>query len=176
MKIGLGRWCWVLLGKNNGHNTRIINAYNPCKNKNVNSGTSYQQQRRYFLTKKKDLTCPLILFHKHLVRQIKQWQALGDRIILFMDHNEHVTNGPIGKKLGDKDGLDLREAVVKYTGKSPGATFFCGSKPINGMWVSSDLEISNACVMPFGYRVGNHRALVLDVPLESLMGLTLLRS
>jgi hypothetical protein len=148
----------------------INTAYNPCKNKNMNSWTSYQQQRRYFKTKKKDLTCPLILFRKHLVRQIKQWQASGDRIILCMDHNEHVTNRPIGKELGDKDELDLQEAVVKYTGKSPGATFFCGYKPINRMWVSSNLEISNACVMPFGYGVGNHRVFVLDVPLVSLIG------
>jgi hypothetical protein len=130
---GLGRWCWVLLGRNNGHNTHIITGNNPCKNKKVKLGTSYQQQRRYFITKKKDLSCPLILFCKHLVRQIKQWRASGDRIILFMDHNEHVTNGPIGKELGDKDGLDLREAIIKYTGKSPGATFFRGSKPIDGM-------------------------------------------
>ncbi len=27
---GLGKWCWVLLGGNNGHNTQIITAYNPC--------------------------------------------------------------------------------------------------------------------------------------------------
>jgi hypothetical protein len=27
-------------------------AYNPCKNKNVNSGTTYQQQQGYFITKK----------------------------------------------------------------------------------------------------------------------------
>jgi hypothetical protein len=167
---GLGRWCWVLLGGNNGRNMQIIMAYNPCKNKNVNLGTSYQQQRRYFITKKKDLTCPLILFHKHLVRKIKQWQASGDRIILCMDHNEHVINGPIGKELGDKDGLDLREAVVQHTGQSPGATFVRGSRLINGMWVSSDLEISNACVMPFGYGIGNHCAFILDVPLESLIG------
>ena len=42
---GLGQWSWILLGGAEGHNTRIITAYNPCKNKNVNSGTSYQQQR-----------------------------------------------------------------------------------------------------------------------------------
>ncbi len=37
---GLGRWCWILLGGNNGHQTIIITAYNPCKNKIVNSGTT----------------------------------------------------------------------------------------------------------------------------------------
>jgi hypothetical protein len=38
------------------------------------------------------------------------------------------------------------------------------------MWVSGDLDISNALLMLFGFGVGNHRAFVLDVPLESLIG------
>jgi hypothetical protein len=50
---GLRRWSWILLGGAEGHNTRIITAYNPCRNKNVNSGTSYQQQCRYFITKRR---------------------------------------------------------------------------------------------------------------------------
>ena len=70
---GLGRWSWILLGGNNKHQTRIISAYNPCKNKNVNSETTYQQQRRYFITRKKDLTCPLTLFWRNLIKQIKTW-------------------------------------------------------------------------------------------------------
>jgi hypothetical protein len=39
------------------------------------------------------------------------------------------------------------------------------------MWVSSDLDISNACVMPFGYGLGNHHAFILNVPLKLLIGL-----
>ncbi len=69
--------------------------YNPCRSKNTNLGTTYQQQRRYFITKKRDLTCPIVLFRKHFIKQVKEWQAAGDRIILFMDHNEHVINGPL---------------------------------------------------------------------------------
>jgi hypothetical protein len=80
---GLGRWSWILLGGAEGHKTRIITTYNPCKNKNVNSGTSYQQQRQHFITKKKDLTCPLILFRKHLITLIKQWRVAGDRLVLL---------------------------------------------------------------------------------------------
>jgi hypothetical protein len=88
-----------------------------------------------------------------------------------MDHNEHVIKGPMGKDLGDRNGLDLQEAIVQHTGTSPGATFFRGSKPIDGMWVSSNIDISNACVMPFGYGMDNHHAFILDVPLELLIGL-----
>ena len=167
---GLERWCWVLLGGNNGHQTRIISAYNSCKNKTVYSGTTYQQQRRYFITQKKDLTCPQTLFWRNLIKQIRSWRESGDKIILFMDHNKHVTNGPLGRELGNRNGLDLREAIVQHTGTSPGATFFHGSKPIDRMWVSGDLDISNAYVMPFGYGAGNHCAFVLDIPLESLIG------
>jgi hypothetical protein len=168
---GLGQWCWILLGGNNGHQTRIITAYNPCKNKAVNSGTTYQQQRWYYITKKRDLTCPRKIFWRDLIKQMKSWREAGDRIILFMDHNEHVTNGPLGKELGNKNGLNMREAIIQLTGASPGATFFRGSKPIDGMWVSGNPNISNACVMPFGFGVGDHRAFVLDIPLESMIGI-----
>jgi hypothetical protein len=89
-------------------------------------GTTYQQQRQYFITKKRDLSCPLVLFQKHLVKWIKEWREAGERIILFMDHNKHVIKGPLGRELADKKGLDLRESIVQHTGASPGATFFCG--------------------------------------------------
>jgi hypothetical protein len=67
-EAGLGRWSWILMGGTNGHNTRIITAYNPCKNKNINSGTSYQQQCRYLIRRKKDLTFPLVLFRRDLIK------------------------------------------------------------------------------------------------------------
>ncbi len=55
--------------------------------------------------------------------------------------------------------------------KRPGASFFCSSKSIDGLWVSSNLDISNACVMPFGYGVGDHRVFILDIPIESLVSI-----
>jgi hypothetical protein len=132
---GLGRWSWILLDGMNGHNTWVITAYNPCKNRNMNLGTMYQQQQRYFITKKKDLTCPLVLFRNHLIKQIKEWHAAGDRIILFRDHNKHVINGQLGNVLADKERLDLQEAIMQHTGTSPSVTFFQGSRPINRLWI-----------------------------------------
>ena len=37
--------------------------------------------------------------------------------------------------------------------------------------MSKDLDISNACVMPFGFGIGDHCAFILDIPLESLVGI-----
>jgi hypothetical protein len=168
---GLGHWSWILFGGSNDHKTRLVTAYNPCKNKVVHSGMSYQQQLRYFVMKKKDLTCPLIMFRQQLMKQLKKWRAEGDRILLFMDHNEHVYDRALGRALSNSTGLNLQEVILQHTGTRTGATFFRGSKPIDGLWAySSDLEISNACVTPFGYGLGDHQAFILDITLESLVG------
>jgi hypothetical protein len=167
---GLGRWSWILLRGSDGHMTRLITAYNPCKSGKANSGTLYQQQRRHFIVRKKDLTCPRTLFRRHLTATITKWRAAGERIILFMDHNEHAYDGMLGRALSDREGLNLREVILDTTGVQMGATYFRGSHPIDGLWASADLDISNACVMPFGYGVGDHCAFILDIPLESLVG------
>jgi hypothetical protein len=120
--------------------------------------------------KKKDLTCPLTLLHQHLTTAIRKWRAAGERIVLFMDHNEHVYDDPLGKDLSDREGLNLSKVIFKHTVLQTGALFFWDSKPVDGLWASSDLDISNACVMPFGYGVGDHHAFVLDNPPESLVG------
>jgi hypothetical protein len=174
-KEGLGRWSWILFRGSDGHMTRLITAYNPCKSGRVNSGMSYQQQQQYFIMNKKDLTCPRTLFWRHLTAAIAKWRDAGERIVLFMDHNKHVYDGVLGKALSNRNGLNLQEVILKQTGAPTGATFFRGLQPIDGLWASDNLDISNACVMPFGYRVGNHRAFVLDIPLQSLVGVNSVR-
>ena len=67
---GLGRWSWILLGGSDGHMTRLITVYNPCKSGKANSGTLYQQQRRYFIMKRKDLTCSRTMFRRHFTATI----------------------------------------------------------------------------------------------------------
>ncbi len=111
------------------------------------------------------------MFRTQLIKQLKQWRDGGERIILFMDHNEHAIKGALGIALADKDGLDMREVVVQHTGAHPGATFFCGSKLIDGFWVTNNLDVSNVSVMPFGYGVGDHRAFIVDIPIELLVGI-----
>ncbi len=123
-KEGLGRCSWILFGGSDGHNTRMITAYNPCKNKKVNSGTSFQQQRRYFIMKKKDLTRLLILFRQQLTLEIRRWRASRDRIMLFMYHNENVYDGALRKALSNREGLNLNEVILTHTRSQTCATFF----------------------------------------------------
>jgi hypothetical protein len=89
-----------------------------------------------------------------------------------MDNNKHTYDQPLGRAFADMSGLGLCKAVLHHTGTQTGGTFFRGSKLIDGLWVSSDIDTANVFVMPFGYGVGNHRMFVLDVTLESLIGKT----
>ncbi len=96
-KEGLGRWSWILFGGSEGHTTRLITAYNPCKSGRVNSGTSYQQQRRYFIMNKKDLTCPQMLFRRHLTAAIAKWRDAVNKSSCSWTTTSRSTMGCSGK-------------------------------------------------------------------------------
>ncbi len=101
---------------------------------------------------------------------MKQWQAVGERLVLCLDANENIYRAELGWQLTDLHGLEMQEVVGNFTGKRLGATFFRGSEPINAIWVTSDLDVAHACVMPVGYGVGNHRLFVVDFATASMIG------
>jgi hypothetical protein len=122
-KMGLGRWSVMTL-QGIGVRTRIICGYNPCGNAKLNSGTTYQQHRRYFVTMKKDITCPRKPFHNDLMKQLNKWRREGDCLVVCMDPNEEIYKKSLGKSLTSSEGLNMVEVVGEFTGKRIGATFF----------------------------------------------------
>ena len=169
-ETGLGRWTYMRFVGADGKSTYVVSGYNPCSNKKVDSGTTYQQHRRYLIEKENDLTCPRKRFREDLVRKLKEWRKEGNRLIVCLDANEDIYLESIGRELSNLTGLGLQEVVSQFTGKRLGATFFRGSKPIDGVWATGDLEVVNACVMPVGYGVGDHRLFVVDFTIESMVG------
>jgi hypothetical protein len=120
---GLGRQTVMTL-KGDGVRTRVVCGYKPCGSGKLNSGTTYQQQRRYFVTKEKNLTFPRKRFHDDLMRQLEKWHLEGDRLIVCMDANEDIYRKSLGKSLTRMDGLNMLEVVGEFTGKRIGSTFF----------------------------------------------------
>jgi hypothetical protein len=92
-----------------------------------------------------------------------------------MDANEDIYRKSIGRTLTSKNGLDMSEVVGDFTGKKLGATFFRGSKPIDGVWATRDLNVTHACVMPAGFGVGDHRMFIVDIQESSIVGTSPLR-
>ena len=119
--------------------------------------------------KEKDRTCPRTRFKNDLLAQLRKWREQGDRLIVCMDVNEDIYRKSIGKTLTMLEGLQMIEAIGNYTGKKIGATLFRGTKPIDGVWVTSDVVIIGACVMPDGYGIGDHRLFVLEFLTSSLI-------
>ena len=152
----------MVLRGSDGITTRLVCGYNPCASAKKATRSSYQQQRRYFITKEKDRTCPRKRFQDDLIRQLVQWRKQGKRLIVCMDANEDIYKNSIGKALvGNKD-LCMGEAVGDFIGKKLGATFLRGTKPIDRVWTTADVVITGACVMPAGFGIGDHRLFVLS--------------
>ncbi len=73
-----------------------------------------------------------------------------DKLIVCLDANKDIYRKLIGKALTDINGLAMKEVVGEFTCQLVGPSFFWGSKPIDGVWASSEIIILNACIMPAG--------------------------
>ncbi len=91
-------------------------------------------------------------------------------MVLCLDANENIYRAELGRQLTDLHGLGMKEVVGDFTGRRLGATFFRGSEPINAIWATSDLEVAHACVMPVGYKVGDHHLFLVDFSTASMIG------
>ena len=79
-----------------------------------------------------------------------------------------MKNGQLARMLRCPD-LDMKDAVKSRIETDGPTTFVRGSRQIDGAWVTPDVEISAACFLPFFFGVGDHRAILLDIPQHSLI-------
>lgn len=155
----------------NKHYLNVLCGYIPCSNNKPDSELVYQQHRRFYVEKQHDETCPQVQFREDLLKVLMRWREEEKAsVIVCLDANEDIYRKSLGKALGDENGLNMMEVVGEFTGKRVGATFFRGSKPIDGVWCTWDVVVSNACVMPVGYGVGDHRMFVVDFCAASMVG------
>jgi hypothetical protein len=75
---------------------------------------------------------------------LEEWRQDRDRLIICLDTNKEIYIKSIGKALTNDKGLNMSEVVGDFTGKCIRATFFCGSKPIDGVWAMQDIVITQA--------------------------------
>ncbi len=92
--------------------------------------------------------------------------------MVCLDANEDIYRKSLGKTLTSLDGLAMKEVVEEFTGRKIGPTYFRGSKPIDAIWATSDVQVAGACIMPAGYGIGDHRLFVVDFVTSSLIGLS----
>ena len=164
----LGRWASWVLSNTPTHRTRMVVAYCPGRSRRDGLKTVYQQHLRYIQHHQLQAT-PYQLFVDDLTNQIKCWTKAGDRITLFIDANEHITKGLIHAQLTSND-VGLKEISHRSWGPSPPHTHINGSIPIDGIFASPELEVSNCLLLSFHESVGDHRSMIVEVSTRSLLG------
>jgi hypothetical protein len=91
--------------------------------------TFYQQHARY-MTRYGLLENLRELFQANILASITRWIKSGNRIILFIDMNDHILTGNLPIELSR---LGLQEATHKHWEDLEPRTFVYGNgKPING--------------------------------------------
>jgi hypothetical protein len=116
--------------------------------------------------------CPHTRFKEDLISQLKKWRKEGDRLIVCLDANEDIYKKAIRKSLTNINGLAMKEVVGKFTCTPIGTTFFRRSKPIDGVWATSDIMVCNVTIMPAGYGIGDHQLFVIDFVSSNIIGTT----
>lgn len=165
----LGRWASWSFHSNPDHRTRVITAYCPGTRKNEGLQTVYTQHLNEINSIGLDTT-PYSLFVNDLLQAIRCWRAAGDRIILFIDVNEHVLRGTLARQLIHLS-IGLKEVTSSFwpSGTEP-HTHFRGSQPIDGIYVSPEIETTGLLSLSFHEGVGDHRTMIVDFSSASMVG------
>ena len=151
---GLGRWSWYILEGAPGHKTRVITACAPCGDANSGESTVYAQHMNYIRHKglRTDLKS---IFRDDLLGALRIWRGNGERTIMMMDANEHVSDGKMCKQLRQSD-IDMHPAVDTTTLGTFPNIWFRGKIDIDDIWISSNLDVIAASSLPFHGNIGDH--------------------
>jgi hypothetical protein len=168
-KTGLGRWVWMRYKGKGGMHLRVVGAYRP-NSKGEGENTVYMQHQRYLLVQK-DPRDSQMAFHQDLEQAIKTWSAVGDHIVIALDANDDLQNGPV-KRLMARQGL--QEAILTKHRDKPTVATYNGNhdrKPIDGIFATRDIKITAGGYYAFNEAIQSpHRALWVDIDLDSIFG------
>lgn len=158
---GMGRWCSTTFNGKNGRRLRVISAYRCVSNKT--GVLSVWSQQRLWLDQHRDDIDPRDAFTRDLVREIENWIANGDIIVLGLDLNENIISADFTMQMTN---LGLCEVLTHKHGTTPN-TYIRGSVAIDGIYVSPLLANSLCGLLPF---LGDHRPSWIDIPFHLIFG------
>lgn len=166
---GLGRWTWIRTQGKNQKFVRFISAYRPVDNK-IGESSVWNQHMRFWTEEGRKID-PIQAFDDDLITELTTWFNEGDTLILGMDYNTDIRQGPLQaafKELNMKEGI-----LTNHPGKSPPATQNTNRTrtPIDGIWMSAGIDVLASGYWEFGGACpSDHRGLWIDVDKDSVLG------
>ncbi len=111
---------------------------------------------------------PRNLFQEYMVAAITKWRERRERLIIFINMNEHILHGVLPKKFFQ---LGLQEAMhTHWDGPEPRTFVYGDGHPIDGVYHTPDLKIALLILLSFHEGVGDHRTVIIDVTTSSAIG------
>ncbi len=99
----------------------------------------------------------------------RAWQAVGEEIILFIDVNKNVYNGPLTKALRG-EGLLMEEQTLRSTGKDAPHSHCTGKMAIVGTYATPGIVCTNSHFSSHGTGVGDHWFQLHDFDAHTVLG------
>lgn len=113
---------------------------------------------------------PRRLFELDFHAALRTWKSKGERLLVFMDVNEHVINGKFMRRLMEDSMLDLVEETHRHWEEEPAHTYINGKDPIDCGLRTKDVEITGFLMQPYSRSVGDHRTIILDATTLTMVG------
>jgi hypothetical protein len=118
---GLARWAWHHYQGKNGIALRVVSAYQPNGPGTGGPYTVYTQHVRHLCSgDKNNLHDPQTVFIEDLKTQLQDWIDTGDQIVVGIDANDDLCNGPVNTMF---ESIGMHDAIrSKYTNWDTAAT------------------------------------------------------
>ena len=96
-------------------------------------------------------------------------------MILLLDANETIKNENLTRSIRSDPKLNMKDPVRERALKDGPATWFRGTKQIDGVFFTPDMDFCGARFIHFWSGMGDHNAVVVDIPHYYLLGEQLLK-
>ena len=166
--LELGRWCSIRFD-NGIQALRVISAYQPIVADVIHSSSVYQQHRRVYLERGDDNTDPRRRFREDLCAALRAWRTAGEALILFIDANEDIRSGPLQEALRAPEIGMIETMSSTHPQHELPATHERGSRPIDGVFTTEEIDVQAAAYLAWGRGFGDHRTMVLDIPITWIL-------
>ena len=167
---GMGRWSWMTLSSDDEkHKVSILTLYHPCNSSERMLGSAKMQQLRHLRKHyKKDTSTPHQAFQNDLKAQIQKFKKNGNEIIIMGDFNQDITQNTTLTRLLKAEGL--KDAIYGKYGGNPPQTYKWGSHPIDAIYTSSGINITQGGYKQGDIQISDHRLLWIDIQRNTILG------
>jgi hypothetical protein len=103
----------------------------------------------------------------NFLAMLQVWHQQGDRLLIFIDMNEHILNGPLAKCMLR---MGLEKATHQHWQDIEPHTYVGGKEPIDAVFHTLDLKVTSTLQLSFHEGVGDHRTVLVDISTWSAIG------